>query len=427
MAAMKKNGHLTLEERKIIETGIYNGSTKTAISKTLGKDNSTIGKEIKNHRKLTYKYNLPLECSNYQHCSYGRKCYVECPNYKPFKCTRRDVSPGACNGCEKYTKCRFNKYRYNAFEANSEYQETLVSSRAGVNATVNEIRALGELIKPLIENGQSIYAILQNHPEIDCCEKTLYNYIESGVFQDAGVSITPLDLKMQVKRKLPKAKRTEYSPRKDKSYLKGRKYEDLQNYLEINPDAYVVEMDTVYNDVSKGPFIQTFKFLKYDLLICIYQEAKDSQHMLNGILLLEEILGESLFSKEVEVLKTDRGSEFIFSDEAELRKDGSRRTRIFYCDAMASWQKGSLENVHLLLREICPKGVDLFALGVTGQSALTLVASHINSYKKEKLNGKSSFQLLEFLNPLMMRKLLDFGMCVIAPDEVILKPFLLKK
>ncbi|MBR4908577.1 MAG: helix-turn-helix domain-containing protein, partial [Acidaminococcaceae bacterium] len=37
--------HLTLDERRIILTGIKNGSTKTAIARTLGKDKSTIGKE----------------------------------------------------------------------------------------------------------------------------------------------------------------------------------------------------------------------------------------------------------------------------------------------------------------------------------------------------------------------------------------------
>nr|WP_083806435.1 helix-turn-helix domain-containing protein [Clostridium sp. D5] len=42
--------HLTLQERRIILTGITNGSTKTAIAQTLGKDKSTIGKEIKLHR-----------------------------------------------------------------------------------------------------------------------------------------------------------------------------------------------------------------------------------------------------------------------------------------------------------------------------------------------------------------------------------------
>lgn len=41
--------HLNLEDRRIIETGIRNGSTKTAIATTIGKDNSTVGKEIKLH------------------------------------------------------------------------------------------------------------------------------------------------------------------------------------------------------------------------------------------------------------------------------------------------------------------------------------------------------------------------------------------
>ena len=44
-----KYHHLTLAERQIIETGISHGSTKAAIAKTLGKDKSTIGKEIKLH------------------------------------------------------------------------------------------------------------------------------------------------------------------------------------------------------------------------------------------------------------------------------------------------------------------------------------------------------------------------------------------
>ena len=39
--------HLTLEERRVILTGIRNGSTKTAIAQTIGKDKSTVGKEIK--------------------------------------------------------------------------------------------------------------------------------------------------------------------------------------------------------------------------------------------------------------------------------------------------------------------------------------------------------------------------------------------
>ena len=54
--------HLTSEERRIIETGIRNGSIKTAIAATIGKDNSTIGKEIKLHRKMKFKCTLPRPC-----------------------------------------------------------------------------------------------------------------------------------------------------------------------------------------------------------------------------------------------------------------------------------------------------------------------------------------------------------------------------
>lgn len=423
---LTKNSHMSYSDRQIIETGIENNSTKQAIATALGKDKSTIGKEIKLHRVLAYKCNLPLECANYKRCKHERYCTLDCIDYVPFKCTRRDKSPGACNGCGNYRYCRYNKYRYYALDAHHDYQMTLTSSREGVNATVNDIKQLGELLLPLLKKGQSIYSILQSHKEIKLSEKTIYNYIENGVFQDVGVSISSIDLKRVVRRKMSKQKRNTYKPRKDSRYLIGRKYSDFLIYMEKNPDAKVVEMDTVYNDMSNGPFLQTFKFREYDLLICIYQTVKDSLHMLDGILLLEKILGKEMFEKEVEVILTDRGSEFVLAEEAEIREDGMRRTRMFYCDSMASWQKGSLENVHLLVREICPKGCDLYALGLTSQEKANLISTNINSYPKEKLHGRSSIQLLHFYNEEMAKRLHDFGITEILADEVILKPYLLK-
>ena len=61
---------------------------------------------------------------------------------------------------------------------------------------------------------------------------------------------------------------------------------------------------------------------------------------------LESILGKELFPKEVEVIKTDRGSEFSDAEGLEKDNDGSMRTYVFYCDSMASCHKGSLENNH---------------------------------------------------------------------------------
>lgn len=47
----KPNGqHLTREQRDIIQVGIQNRSNKVDIARTLGKDATTIAKEIRTHR-----------------------------------------------------------------------------------------------------------------------------------------------------------------------------------------------------------------------------------------------------------------------------------------------------------------------------------------------------------------------------------------
>ena len=148
--------------------------------------------------------------------------------------------------------------------------------------------------------------------------------------------------------------------------------------------------------------------------------------MNNGLLLLEKILGPELFNKEVEVLLTDRGSEFYGIPSLETRDDGTVRTRVFYCDPMASCQKGSIENNHIELRYILPKECDLKLLGLDSQSALTFVLSHVNSYPKENLSGKSAFEVLEFFNPTLFEKFISFGLSVIPKNDILLKPILLK-
>ena len=92
------------------------------------------------------------------------------------------------------------------------------------------IKRIGNIIKPLLDQGQSPYEILNNHPEIGISEKTLYSYIESGLFKSVGIDIGPLVLRRQVNRKIAKDKAVLYKPRHDFSYLKDRKYgEECRN------------------------------------------------------------------------------------------------------------------------------------------------------------------------------------------------------
>ena len=423
MSSNNKNLHLTVQERIIIEKGIENGSTKAAIALTIGKDKSTVGKEIKKHRELVHKSSYKINCANMKNCSHNHVC-DNCADFKPFTCNRRDRSPGACNGCSKYTHCRYDKYRYKADFSHKKYREDLVDSRTGINMSYEECKAMADIIVPLIKAGHSPYHIVTNHPELNISEKTLYNYIENGIFREFG--LLDIDLRIKTKRKITKKASNKYKKREDKKYLNGRTYDDFINYTAENKNLSVVEMDTVYNNGSTGPFMQTFKFLDYSFMFIVYQEEKTAKSMVEGVDLLEKILGEDLFSEEVTIIKTDRGSEFCDAEGFEKEENESRRTRIFYCDPMASGQKGSLENNHKEIRYICPKENDLKDLGLNSQEKANLIVSHINSQSKEHLKGKSPLEVMEFMNPALYQIFKDFGIERINKDNIVLKPYLLK-
>ena len=71
----------------------------------------------------------------------------------------------------------------------------------------NDLYNLAYLICPLIRQGQSIYTILENHPEITLSAKSIYNYIDAGYFKDFGVTNSTLRRKVvRKKRKVTSTK-----------------------------------------------------------------------------------------------------------------------------------------------------------------------------------------------------------------------------
>ena len=383
-----KNTHMSLNDRIAIQVGIENGSKLVNISKNIKKDPTTISKEIKLHREI-HSRNLekyPICCKNSKNCKF---CTEICKKFEEIKCSRRDRSPGACNGCEKIHSCHLDHYFYYAEKAQREYSNTLVESREGINLTTLERKEIADIIVPLINKGQSIYQILSAHPEIKQCEKTIYNYIDLGVFNDFGIQ--NISLKEKVKRKQFKDK---YKKRKEKSCYEGKKYEDYLVYKEKNPNKLTTEMDTVMNSTT-GPYIQTFIFEKTQFMIGILKHDKTSKEMSSTINDFEEILNKNDFEKLFGLLLTDRGTEF---EKSELfifnPKTGEKRLDIFYCDSMASYQKPHVENNHNYVRDII---VNKLSIDNITQNDLNLVFSHINSTPRESLNGKTPYEMFEFL------------------------------
>ena len=124
----------------------------------------------------------------------------------------RDRSPGACNKCPKIHSCRLDKYFYNAEHADKEYRRDLADFRQGINLTIGEAKDLANILKPLLDQGQSLYQIKSTHKEIKQSIKTLYTYIETGVFIEYGID--NFSLKEQVNRKQFNKK---YKKRKEKN------------------------------------------------------------------------------------------------------------------------------------------------------------------------------------------------------------------
>lgn len=423
---MADNKHLTLSQRIEIQSKLSEGCSKAEIARSLNKDKSSICKEVKLHSQTVpfsrsgVRKEGTYDCQKTGQCGFNSFCRNRCDERIPFPCIRRDRKVGVCNGCPDLSSCKLDKKIYYAEDAHDSYTDMLHDSREGVNLTTSQAKEIGNIIKPLIEQGQSLHVILVNHPEIDRCEKTMYNYIDGGVFSVNGIA--NIDLRMKTSRK-PSKKVVKSKPRENRKYLKNRKYTDFQEYMLNHPSEKkgLVEMDTVYNDVSNGPFVQTFQFVEYGLMIAFYHEEKTAYSMLCGVLKLKELLGEKLFSQFVKVLLTDRGSEFTCAEEVE--KLGCK---IFYCDPMASWQKPHVENNHKLLRYICPKNSDLKKIGLVDQKSVDLIFSHINSYVREELHDKSPIEVFNFYHP-DSDFLERLNIKKIDPDNITLTPDLLKK
>jgi IS30 family transposase len=120
------------------------------------------------------------------------------------------------------------------------------------------------------------------------------------------------------------------------------------------------------------------------------------------------------------VILTDNGSEFKRPDELERSPMGRTRCRVFYCDSRASQQKGRCEKNHEYIRRFFPQGSSFNGLT---QDDVNLMMSHINSVKRDSLNGASPFDVLSKTQLNDMKKL---GLTPISPDRVVLSPSLFK-
>lgn len=428
--------HLTLDDRLFIENSLNNGCSFKDIARYLCKDPTTISKEVRLHRiqntwnkgSFNNPYNFCIHryhcrktnvCKKViicdQKCRSCHKCNQVCDRFEREHCSHLDKAPYVCNGCTRPRNlCTIpTKYNYDGRAAQRMYEELLKGSREGINMTRHELRELDKVVRPLVENGQSPYVIMTNHPELNLSVKTLYNYIDRGVLLTRNI-----DLKRKTKFKPRKCHKSQITNRE---VFVGRTYDDFLK-LSLTPDEFV-EMDTVLSARGSLKCIHTMYFPDTELLLA---------HLMNrctpGAVRLvfeqyQKALGGAFeFHSFFPCILTDRGGEFGSPDALETSADGIMRTLIYYCDPMRSNQKGGIEAVHTLIRMVLPKGTVFEPLS---QWDVRKIMNHVNSYPREHLGGKTPYDLAakkygpEVLGAMQLKR--------IAPDEVTLTPKLLKK
>jgi len=402
------------------------------MAKHLCKDPTTISKEVKAHRlsdwyyKGTF-YNAKNFCVHRYHCKKtnacgkivvcGIKC-ASCPtcnqtckDFEKEQCPRLDKAPYVCNGCPmKINHCTIaHKYTYNARFSDRKYREKLSDSRAGVNLTKHELRKKDRIISPLIEQGQSPYQIVTNHPELDLSVRTVYAYLDQGLFTARNV-----DLKRKVKFKPRKCHKTQIT---DRTVFINRTYQDFQT-LRL---ASCTEMDTVHSSRESKKTLLTFFFTKEKLFITFLMNRCTQGAVRLIFDRLEKRLGTYEFLSTFEHILTDRGTEFGNPGALETGVNGIQRTSIYYCDPMRSGQKGGLEQAHTMLRMVLPKGTSFEFLT---QWDVNLIMNHINSTPRGSLGGRTPYSVaLETMGEDVLNA---FQLRPIAPDEVNLTPKLIR-
>jgi IS30 family transposase len=432
---MDRNKHLTQSERITIEQRLLAKESFKSIGRELGKDPTTIAKEIKNHI-LFRKTGCYGKCFN--DCLIRRDCTIRhicgnrrcnrlccfcnanpcsslCKDYRQEKCLRLSKPPYTCNGCERRKSCTLEKRIYSAAHAQREYEAVRSESRQGIQLTEEEALRLDSLISPLLMKGQSLHHICIGHAdEIMVDERSLYNYVSSGIFAARN-----LDMPRVVRMGKRKKKKDRFKV--DRKCRIGRTYQDFLAFMEANPGLPVVEMDSVEGKKG-GKVLLTLHFTVPQFMLAFIRDANTSKSVVNIFHRLYLDLQPDPFRRLFQVLLGDNGSEFSNPSAIETDLNGVFRARVFYCDPQASYQKGAAENNHSLIRRIIPKGTPLDPFT---QDDISLMMNHINSYRRANLGDKSPYEVFASLyGEDILRKV---GAELIPPDKVTLRPSLLKK
>lgn len=220
---------------------------------------------------------------------------------------------------------------------------------------------------------------------VSICIRTLYNYIDKGVF--LNLTNKNLPVKRNKKRGYKKV-------RVQKRASVGTSIEERPEYIKDRKEFGHWEMDSVVGKrgKSKNTFlVLTERKTRNEIIFKLPDHS--AAEVVKAVDRLEITWG-SMFSNVFKTITVDNGTEFSYFNELErsCTKPNEKRTKVYYCHPYSSWERGSNENNNKMVRRIVPKGTNFDDM--TDDEVLDMQI-WINGYPRRIHNYHSAAELFE--------------------------------
>lgn len=284
-------------------------------------------------------------------------------------------------------------YLYKADYAQMVYEQN--TSNRGRNLKIGADYEFVNYIEDMIKNKKySPEALLLNIKNqglqfnTTLCYKTIYNYLDMGLF--LNISVKDLPVKKIVRKKKTQKSKVSLNNRTGRSIEK--RPVDILNRDEFGH----WEMDTVVSGQNTGKsclLVLSERMTRQELLIKI--KNKTSSSVVRALNALERKMGARSFRETFKTITCDNGVEFLDSNGIEQsRYNKTSRTILYYCHPYSSYERGTNENINRMIRRHFPKGTNFDEVNT---KQINMVQDWINNYPRKILGGISSNDFLKTL------------------------------
>lgn len=211
------------------------------------------------------------------------------------------------------------------------------------------------------------------------CVKTLYNYIDKGLF--LGISNKELLYKKK------KRKRRQHRVRSvSLNNRNGKSIEDRPIEAENREEFGHWEIDLVIGKKGTKPVILTIVERKTRKSLYVLVKNKTQKEVIKAIKKLKRRVGGD-FSQVFKTITADNGSEFL---DGNGIKRASGCDEVYYAHPYSSYERGSNENGNGILRRFLPKGTDFSKIT---KNELQRIEDWVNNYPRKIFKFKSANEM----------------------------------